>query len=161
MFDQLPSPGSTPEPYAEQPGVALAAEMGNPVAVNVITNYYSRTGVYGRTPCTLFPITVIRFVSFNYIYIPLGQIPHSKPSSHHCNTENSYLFFCLTTVGETHLVNFREMIWRPRLFPSFLDGFGTFHRWCVFYTYTYTTTFSPTPNQKGRFRAELQLSPIR
>ncbi|KIK05937.1 hypothetical protein K443DRAFT_318225 [Laccaria amethystina LaAM-08-1] len=36
-FDQLPSPGSTPEPYAEQHGVALVAEMGNPVAVQNIT----------------------------------------------------------------------------------------------------------------------------
>jgi hypothetical protein len=48
-FDQLSSPGSTPEPYAEQLGVTLAAEMGNPVAVNVITNYYSHTGVYGTS----------------------------------------------------------------------------------------------------------------
>lgn len=46
---QLPSPGSTPEPYAEQDGVALAAEMGNPVAVNLITDYYRRTGVYGTS----------------------------------------------------------------------------------------------------------------
>jgi len=48
-FDQLLSPCSTPEPHAEQHGVALAAEMGNPVAVNVITNYYSHTGVYGTS----------------------------------------------------------------------------------------------------------------
>jgi hypothetical protein len=48
-FGQLPSPGSTPEPYAEQHGVALAAEMGNPVAVNAITDYYGRTGVYANS----------------------------------------------------------------------------------------------------------------
>jgi hypothetical protein len=48
-FGQLPSPGSTPEPYAEQEGVALAAEMGNPVAVDIITNHYRRTGLYGTS----------------------------------------------------------------------------------------------------------------
>jgi len=40
-FDQLPSTCSTPEPYAEQHGVALAAEMGNPVAVNIIMYLHS------------------------------------------------------------------------------------------------------------------------
>ncbi|KAF5382683.1 hypothetical protein D9615_003059 [Tricholomella constricta] len=45
-FGQLPSPGSTPEPFAEQDGVGLAAAMGNPVAVDVVMRHYGRTGFY-------------------------------------------------------------------------------------------------------------------
>ena len=49
MYNKLLSPSSTPEPYVEQHNVALVAEMGNPVVVNVITDYYSCTGVYATS----------------------------------------------------------------------------------------------------------------
>jgi len=43
---ELPSPGSTPEPYAEQDAVALASETGNLDALDLIMTYFRRTGTY-------------------------------------------------------------------------------------------------------------------
>ena len=50
--NQVPSPGSTPEPpepYAEQYGVALAAETGNRAALSIIGCYYNQTGHYSTS----------------------------------------------------------------------------------------------------------------
>ena len=43
---QLGSPASTPEPYAEQVSVALAAETGDIRALDVILNHFGTTGAY-------------------------------------------------------------------------------------------------------------------
>ena len=43
---QLSTPASTPEPYAEQDGVALAAEMGNPDAWDLVLGHFRTTGSY-------------------------------------------------------------------------------------------------------------------
>lgn len=43
---QLASPASTPEPYAEQHSVALAAETGDIRDLDVILNHFGTTGAY-------------------------------------------------------------------------------------------------------------------
>jgi len=40
------TPGSTPEPYAEQEDVALSAKMGNLEAWDIIVDHFRATGSY-------------------------------------------------------------------------------------------------------------------
>jgi hypothetical protein len=46
---QCMTPGSTPEPFAEQDGVALAAETGNPAAFKHVINHFQNTGSYSTS----------------------------------------------------------------------------------------------------------------
>ena len=46
---QALAPHQPPEPYAEQYGVALAAETGNRAALSIIGCYYNQTGHYSTS----------------------------------------------------------------------------------------------------------------